>query len=135
MALINWDPSYSVNIKQIDEQHRILIEMINDLYEAMNNVHERSELEKTINRLTSYAAIHFGWEEHYFDLFNFPKSAEHKREHKAFEKKIDAFENDFKAGRKNLSNDVISFLANWLINHIKVSDRSYVTYLNERGVK
>ena len=35
MAFIQWNPSFSVNVKILDEQHQMLVKMINDLYDAM----------------------------------------------------------------------------------------------------
>ncbi len=37
MALIDWDKSLSVNVEEIDQQHKKLIAMINELNEAMRN--------------------------------------------------------------------------------------------------
>lgn len=135
MSLIQWDPSFSVNVEILDEQHKLLVQLINDLYKAKNNGHQQAELEKIIERLSSYAAFHFAREEHYFDLFDYPQTEAHEKQHLDFEKKIKNFETDFKAGRQSLSNKVIQFLCDWLISHIKVSDKKYVSFLNERGVK
>ena len=135
MELITWDPSFSVYVEFIDKQHQMLVHMINDLYDAMLTGKEKDATGKLIDRLYTYAAMHFSQEEHYFDLFGYPETDIHKGEHKDFERKVSAFETDFKEGRQSLSKDIMRFLSDWLIEHIKRSDKKYGPFLNERGVK
>ena len=134
MALINWQPSFSVNVKEIDQQHQLLVNMINDLYDAMNSGKEKEELQKLINRLNVYAAMHFAKEEHYFDLFAYPEGELHKKEHNDFEDEVSKFESDFIKGSQSLSMEIMNFLSNWLVEHIKGSDKKFGPFLNERGL-
>jgi len=135
MALLNWHPSFSVNIEEIDKQHKLLVNMINDLYNAMNAGKEKVILEKMINKLNIYAAMHFAREEHYFDIFGYPDAELHKKEHSDFEEKVYKFENAFHEGSQSLSTDIVNFLADWLVGHIKGSDKKYTPFLNERGIE
>jgi hemerythrin-like metal-binding protein len=135
MALINWHPSFSINIEEIDKQHQLLVKMINDLYDAMNAGKEKAILEKMIGRLNVYAAMHFAKEEHYFDMFGYPETESHKKEHSDFEEKVLKFENDFNDGSQNLSAEIVNFLGDWLVGHIKGSDKKYALFLNERGIQ
>ena len=135
MSLIKWDPSFSVNVEIIDEQHKMLVQMINDLYEAMQAGKENQKLSKLINQMSVYAAMHFAREEHYFDTLGYPEAKEHKDEHLYFEEKVSQFENDFNSGKQELTYDIMHFLSNWLTNHIKGSDKSFGPFLNERGIK
>jgi hemerythrin len=135
MALIAWDPIFSVNIELVDKQHQMLVQIINDLYDAMIAGKDKDLLGKLINRLHTYAAMHFAREEHFFETFGYPETSIHVREHKDFEKKVSDFEAQFKAGRQSLSKDIVTFLSDWLVKHIKGSDKRYGPYLNERGVK
>ncbi len=135
MSLIQWDSSYSVNVELIDEQHKILVTMINDLYDAMNDGKEKEFLKKLINKISVYAAMHFAREENYFDMFGYPDAERHKKNHLDFEDKVTEFEDDFAKGRQDLSMDIMKFLSDWLLAHIKGSDQKYTSFLNERGVK
>jgi hemerythrin len=135
MGLITWDPIFSVNVELIDQQHQMLVQMINDLYDAMVAEKENDVIGGLIDRLHTYAAMHFSREEHFFDIFGYPESDIHIKEHKEFEKKVAAFEADLKTGKQRLSKDIMTFLSNWLVEHIKKSDKRYGPYLNERGVK
>ena len=135
MDLITWDSSFSVNVEMIDKQHQMLVQMINDLNNAMLNGNEKETVEKLINKLITYAAMHFAREEHYFDQFGYPEADIHKKQHKDFEKKVSAFQADLKADRQSLSQDIMQFLSNWLVEHIKGSDKKFGPFLTERGVQ
>lgn len=135
MALIKWDSSFSVNVELIDKQHQMLVKMINELYDAMRSGKEKEALQKLINRLSDYAAMHFAAEEHYFDIFGYPDSEAHKKAHSDFERKVAKFENEFDQGRQSLSREIMNFLGDWLVEHIKGSDMKYSPFLNERGLK
>ena len=135
MDLITWDASFSVNVEMIDKQHQMLVQMVNELNTAMLNGNEKETIGKLINKLITYAAMHFAREEHYFDTFGYPETDVHKRQHDAFEKKVSSFEADFKADRQSLSQDIMQFLSNWLVEHIKGSDKKFGPFLTERGVQ
>lgn len=135
MELIPWDASFSVNVALIDKQHQMLFQIVNELNNAMLNGNEKETIGKLINKLIMYAAMHFAREEHYFDTLGYPETDMHKGQHNDFEKKVSAFEADFKADRQSLSQDIMHFLSNWLVEHIKVSDKKYSTFLTERRVQ
>jgi hemerythrin len=135
MELIVWEPSFSVNVEFLDKQHQMLVQMINDLHDAMLDGNEKETIGKLIEQLLTYAAMHFAREEHYFDIFGYPDTDMHKKQHKDFERKISVFETDFKAGRESVSTEIMKFLGDWLAEHIKGSDKQYSQFLNARGVQ
>lgn len=135
MDLIQWQPSFSVGVEMIDEQHRLLVKMINDLYAALGAGESRKALEKMISRLSVYAAMHFAREEHYFTLFAYPQTKAHMQAHDDFEDQVYQFERDFKAGKQELSIEIMNFLSTWLVEHITKTDRQFGPFLNARGIK
>jgi hemerythrin len=134
MALINWHPSFSVQVEELDEQHQLLVKMINDLYDAMNVGKDKQILGKLINQLVIYATMHFAREEHYFEKYEYPEIDFHKEEHDDFEDKVSEFERDFLNGSQNLSHEIMGFLGKWLVNHIMGSDKKYGPWFNDRGL-
>lgn len=135
MALANWRDEFSVNIVEIDNQHKKLFDYINQIHDAMKNKKTNSELGKILDKLTKYTIEHFKTEEKYFDQYNYPKSQVHKVEHQVFIDKVEGFKDDFQKGKLLLSLEIINFLKDWLVNHIKGTDNQYSAYLNEKGVK
>lgn len=135
MALITWNDSFSVSVAEIDQQHKQLVNLLNELNDAMRQGKGKDVLGKIISGLISYTATHFRTEERYFAQFNYPDTAKHKQEHAAFVEKVTAFKNGFDSGKLSLSIEVMSFLSDWLNSHIKGSDMKYSKFLNDKGVK
>jgi len=135
MALIKWDDSFSVGIAEIDAQHKMLVDMINNLNDAMRQGKGKDALGKTIGGLIDYAGTHFLTEERYFDQFGYPGTLSHKKEHADFTLKVTEFKNKFDTGTVALSIEVVNFLSNWLQNHIKIVDKKYGPFFNEKGLR
>ena len=135
MALIEWNDNLSVNIAEIDKQHRRLVDMINELNDAMKLGKGNAVLGKIINGLIDYTATHFGTEEKYFKTFGYPDAESHKKEHADFVSKVSEFKSGFNKGKLSVSVEVMRFLSQWLQNHIKVIDKKYGPFLNEKGLK
>lgn len=135
MALIQWSDSFSVNVVEIDGQHQKLIGMINDLNDAMRQGKSKEVLGKIINGLVTYAGTHFRTEEKYFDKFGYPDANSHKKEHSDFTNKVADFKDGFDKGKLGLSIEIMNFLSFWLQNHIKVVDKKYGPFFNEKGLK
>jgi hemerythrin len=135
MALIQWNASLQLGVEEIDGQHRNLVEMINQLDDAMRQGQGKAVLGKIVDGLSNYTATHFKLEEKYFRAFGYPDAGPHASEHDAFVRKVSDFRTGFGKGRLGLSIDVINFLGDWLRQHIQVSDRKYVPHFQANGVK
>ncbi len=129
MALIYWIPSFNTNIDIIDQQHRMLVDLVNQLNEAHQTGKDRQILLKLIEKLGVYAATHFAREEDLFEAHGYPNADEHLQEHDYFEDMLFQFEDEFKAGKQDLTFNVLMFLSDWLVNHINGSDKDYIPFL------
>lgn len=134
MALIYWMPDYNTGIEVIDKQHRLLVDLINELHDAHNNGRDRRTLLKILNKIGMFAASHFAREEHLFDTHGYPDADDHLEEHTYFEDMLFQFEDEFKAGNQEITASALTFFSEWLVNHINSSDKQYVAFLKARGV-
>jgi len=134
MAFLEWDNSFSVKVGEIDNQHHELVNTLNNLNEAMKTVKSKDNMGDILDNMVDYAAVHFSLEEKYFDQFNYLKSFAHKKEHAKFVKKMLEFKDGFDNGHMMLSLDIMSFLKEWLVSHIKGIDRDYTKCFNENGL-
>jgi len=135
MALIQWDSSFSVNVAEIDRQHQKLIQMINELNDAMRQGKGKDALGKIIDGLTAYTGTHFSTEEKYFDQFGYADGDSHKKTHADFVKKVLDVKEKFAKGQLGLTIEIMDFLSDWLNHHIKGSDKKYAPFFNEKGLK
>ena len=95
MALIEWSSDYSVNVSEIDSQHKKWVEIINNLHDHMKQAKGEAALGGIIEDLEAYTIFHFKTEEDYFDKFKYVHSAVHKREHELMRQKIKGFKDKF----------------------------------------
>jgi hemerythrin-like metal-binding protein len=135
MPLIRWDESLSVGIAEIDDQHKRLVNMINELYDAMLQKKGKAVLSQIIKEMAEYAAVHFATEERYFVRYFYPETDSHRKEHREFKKKVEELRARFEADEIGIAGEVIDFLSTWLKAHIKGSDKRYGPFLNEKGVR
>lgn len=129
---VQWTPKLDLHVPVIDKQHRMLCDYINDLYTAMRNNRTGEELQAIVKKLRDYTASHFHEEEKLFVPSDYPGVREHKEIHGKFVARLDEFEGQLKNGTATVSMDLLSFLKDWLINHIAGTDPGYVPYLSQR---
>lgn len=135
MAMMTWNDNLSVKVAEIDQQHKRLIAMINELNDAMKVGKGKDVLEKIVSSLITYTATHFKTEEKYFTLYRYPDAENHKKEHVAFVQKVSNFKEGLEKGKMSLTIEVINFLSDWLKNHIMGTDKKYSQFFNEKGLK
>ena len=135
MPLITWDDTYRVYIAELDQQHKKLINMINDMHAAMLQGTARESIGKIITDLLEYAKKHFASEEKILDAHGFPEAAAHKEKHAEFLVQVTEFKEKIETRQFSLSISVMQYLNNWVKNHIKGTDQKYVPFLTGKGVK
>jgi len=134
MPLISWHPGLSVTIDEIDQQHKKIIFMINELSDAMINKAGDEVMGEIIDEMIRYTDVHFKTEENYFERFGYKETAKHKEEHLLFVNKVVEFYNAFKKSESKVTLELLKFLSYWLQDHIKVSDKKYVELFKKNGV-
>ena len=142
MPLITWDDSIALNISEIDNQHKQLVNIINEMFDAMKDTRGIDVIDDILKRLVDYTDYHFVTEERYFDQFRYSESEHHKEEHRYLVEQVDEFKKAFDEGKIKradsdsvLTVDLWKLLKNWLMNHIKTSDKKYASLFKEKGVK
>ena len=135
MALIKWTEDFSVGVVEIDNQHKKLVEMINELHKVMKEGRGNTHIGDIINRLVEYSVYHFETEEKYFDKFGYPQTEQHKKIHSDFVKEVTIFRGQFENNEVMLTIEVLNFLSNWLREHILGEDMEYSDFFIENGLK
>ncbi len=135
MNTMAWVDAYSVGIAEIDQQHKKLIDLINQLDAAMAKGQGKEILGKILGDLINYCASHFATEERLFDQYGYPDTDEHKAKHRKMTEKVLSLQNQFQQGKITITFDVMDFLRKWLDKHILGTDKKYGPYLNSKGVK
>jgi hemerythrin-like metal-binding protein len=133
MAAIQWTDEFSVGIREIDEQHKKLIALINKLNDANDRGDGSDILSYVFFELVNYAFYHFFTEERLMDEYSYPLAVAHRSEHVDFTSQVVNFFEDFQSGRTDLTPDVLNFLNDWLNNHILMTDKQCGLFLSRQG--
>ena len=129
---LQWSDTLASGSSEIDTQHKELFARVNGLLAAFEKGEvDRQEISKIIQYLTEYVVFHFGTEEKHMDHFKYSSTSQHKAQHAQFVK------NFLKLKDRMLMEGINSALAvearelcvDWLINHIKYSDRALGMFL------
>ena len=134
MALMEWSPAFSVKVKKFDDQHKKLVELVNQLHDAMKAGQGNAMLGVVLQQLISYTSSHFADEEKTMQAHGFPGLAAHKVEHEKLVAQVLDLQKKFQAGSAMLTLTVLNFLKDWLITHIKGVDQKYGEFLSSKGV-
>ena len=131
MAVIKWRESYNTNVKQFDEEHKKIVELINTMFQAMRDKSDKEVTAKVCADLLSYTQIHFKNEEQAMASVGYPYLEEHVAEHNRLKEKVEGFQvqtdEDFFRG----ATELYHFLRKWLVDHIQVVDKKYSSYLKD----
>jgi hemerythrin len=132
-VLVDWDNKYSVRIPLIDEQHKHLIRLTNDLYQACLSGGEaaKTKFRDTARAVADYIKYHFSAEEKILERINYPELPEHKRQHETLIRQVIDNIKHFEEGGRFAPNAFVRTLKDWILAHIAVADLRYAEYIME----
>jgi len=135
MPMVLWDDSYSVDIQEIDEQHKKLIEIMNELYIVLAKKDNHEEVATVLDKLVEYTKIHFAVEETLMRVFDYADYEEHKHIHDKIVTKVLNLQGRFRGGETSVGMELLHFLQDWLFDHINKIDKKYTKTFLKNGVK
>lgn len=125
MPLLEWNSSFELGIRQIDDHHKQLVSLINDTYDHLICDASYETIGAVLVELVDYASYHFAAEEQLMKERNYPHLPQHKGEHERFSSRVAQIQNDFLVEKSGLRLDVLVFLKNWLSHHILNADAEF----------
>jgi hemerythrin len=120
----SWNEDYALGLAEIDAQHKSLFDIMNRLWSAIVNRATPEQMLTIIGELEQYTQSHFTDEENFMRATGYPDFDAHRKAHVAFIRRLAEEKNAVLAGN-TLSLDLLRFLKDWLVSHIKVVDRAY----------
>ena len=124
---VSWKDHYSVGEGSLDAQHRQILSLVNDLYEARSAGREYADLAVLLDRMVLYTMNHFKHEEQIMQACGYPDFDDHKAQHDRMRRRTAGLRTNVTlvTGR-----DLLAFLKQWWTNHIQAEDKCYVPYLS-----
>lgn len=135
--MITWTESYELGIAKVDEQHRSLVDKINELHAAMRAGKGRASIGSILDFLGEYAMVHFATEESLMERHGYPEMRAHEEEHEKFRQNFRKMTEELANNPQSIriAVDVEHWLSQWIANHLKKVDKKTMEFLISKGVK
>lgn len=136
MPMIEWTPRMSVGVAEFDNEHKVLIGLVNELFDAMREGHGKQAVEHVLDGLLSYTVTHFEHEERMMRQYGYPEMESHIAEHKELARKAQEIRSailDHATSADAMK--TMNFITKWLTTHIQGRDAGYTKFFNGAGVR
>jgi len=133
LELIAWSDRLSCGLKIIDDQHKGLVDLVNEMFNHVtgNGLQEKDYFNRVIQEAVKYVKLHFATEEKIMIATKFAGYAEHKKEHEKFVLAVVNNIKDFEAGKRLTLSSFARFLKEWILSHIAMMDKQYFEYFKK----
>ncbi len=132
---IVWSDELSVGIEEIDEQHKVLVNLINRMHNAIAEKHGSEVVSGILAELVDYTKIHFAVEESLLRILGYPGYEEHKDIHDELLEHVLDLQKKVASGNTNISFELMHFLKSWLSKHILEEDMQYAGFMLAAGAQ
>ncbi len=123
--LFQWSDEYKLGIAEIDDQHKGLVDLLNQLHLAIREHHGKATSRQILDRLVDYTRTHFLLEESLMRVTAYPGVERHRVQHKELISQVEALQRKMNQENAAISFELLHFLRNWLIQHIHESDKRF----------
>ncbi|MGB3211281.1 MAG: bacteriohemerythrin [Desulforhopalus sp.] len=135
MEIISWRNEFSVGVKEMDDQHKKLIGMINKLIAEQKTLTDPKTIADLLTEMTDYAQVHFRAEEYLMAEYGYDQKHIQEEQHQAFIEKTVSFYSASDLGPNILSEALLDYLRIWLVGHILKEDMKYKEFFRNKGLR
>ena len=130
---VEWSDELSVGVEEIDEQHKVLVGLVNEMHEAIHQRHGSEVVREILGKLADYTRIHFAVEESLMRILGYPGYEEHKEQHEELLAHVVELVEKVDSGKTAIGFELMHFLKIWLTKHIMESDKEYGDHFLSAG--
>jgi hemerythrin len=131
---VEWTAELSVGIDEIDSQHQALIDLINEMQDAIVADLGRERQLEVLGRLAEYTKIHFAVEESLMRILGYPDYERHRGQHEGLIRSMLDLQRRLDADHQApIDEGLMRHLKHWLLDHILQSDQDYSRFFLDAG--
>ena len=134
-CVFRWTDIYKVNVAVLDQQHQSLFDTVNELERALRVGEGNAVVDGILDRLVTYAGLHFAAEESLMERHSFPGLSTHRIQHEMFRQKMAILLDRHRNAKAGVAVELLLFLRSWLKQHVLSTDKQYPSFLNARGMQ
>ncbi len=127
--LLQWSESLNIGIREIDEQHKALIAMVNELHQAIVARNAKDTAREILDRLAEYPGTYFRDEEGLMQRSGYSALDTHRQQHEDLIRRVSELRDQFDTGNSKITFELMFILKTWLSRHVNESDRRFGAYL------
>ncbi len=131
MHEIKWSDELSVDVDHIDDQHKELIAIANELIKAVSLGQKEEILDDILKRLREYTVFHFNSEEELMSQVRYKKRGDHALEHERLKRRVKEYQRTLYKKENLTTKAVLEFIKGWLLKHILTFDRDLARFIHE----
>ena len=135
--IVTWSDRYATGIQKIDDQHRHLVILTNNLYRAclQDSAEAEAKFKECMRLMVEYVRFHFTDELIILERVKFPGFQDHKKQHETLVKDVLEAAKEYNEGLKYVPNSFVRTLKEWVFSHIAISDKVYSAYIMKQKEK
>ena len=122
MILLEWKTEYSVGIASVDDEHREMIGLINDVYSKLGASPDPESIEDCLEDIFHTISMHFALEERIMRDAGYEEYENHKEDHEDLLDEIRDLMDAFLADAENGGRLLKERLSAWFAKHFASFD-------------
>jgi hemerythrin-like metal-binding protein len=126
---LQWSEDHSVFIPELDEQHKGLLEVSQELRTAVLTGESKERLEFLAGRMATRLAAHFRYEEGLMRGSRYSAIDWHERQHQAARVKLALLWDAIRGRGAESVFAALEELAGWFLDHVTVADRMLAAHI------
>ncbi|MEW8506403.1 MAG: bacteriohemerythrin [Candidatus Thiodiazotropha sp.] len=134
MPIVTWSDEFSINVKELDEQHQKMLDIVNKLHQAVEECREQEILYRLLTELYQHTQLHFSTEDELMKKYNFPGFEQHRHEHRVLLQHLGNLVEGVSNGKNPTFRSDYDVSSDWVLIHIFKSDKDLGLFLNDLGV-
>jgi len=130
---VKWSEDFACGIKIVDDQHKGLLDLINDMFShaSGNDEEEQEYFKQVVEKAVDYVRTHFATEEKIMKQTQFVGFDEHKKAHETFIVTVLDKAREFQKERKINLGEFTTFLKEWVLTHVAIMDKQYFSHFRK----
>ena len=130
---IEWNDEYLLGILEIDNQHKKLVAIANELYDTItsNSENYKLEMSKVLKKLTDYTIYHFSSEEDFMRRRGYAGVDLHKTAHDGFINEVNNQIKQLSDDNKETGAKFYTFVLQWVLTHIARADKIWAKFVKD----
>lgn len=131
MAIIKWRDSYNTGIEKVDQEHKKIVDLIEQMHCVIRDKGGLEDVTKVLDAVVEYTQNHFVSEEELMQELEYDGYVEHKAEHEKLIEDVGIFKEKITSSPEGVQ-EFYRFLREWLVDHIMDSDKKFGEFVTAK---